>query len=492
MRFTPIWSVFALATAAWSTPVANSKCHKPTTGESLVFSNPAAAAFKVNQTLPGVPFKLNTSYAGNIPISKDDPSRQLFFWMFPADEPTNVTVVWSNGGPGCSSLEGLLQENGPFALPFNSTDVVKSPYSWTRLANVIWIEHPVTVGFTKGTANISSEADVSRDFVGFLDNLFSVFTELKGTELWLTGESYAGMYLFYIANAIYSRSDAVNAAAGLNLQGVNANDPSITSDAFGEEIPAVPYAIAHQHDLKLSDRFVSKLISDAKKHGIYDYIEKNLKYPPAGPLSIPAAAGNFENYSPWSDIFEEAYKQTNGAFNVYDTRPKNSWYPLQDPIGFPPNAEQASTNNWLNNVKGIKEAIHADPSIQWKECTDNNPFNGGIDRSLPPDVTIMGSVIERSKRVLIQHGLQDFVLIANGTRLSIQNTTFNGLQGFQTAPSKRLIVEGNDAGVFHEERGLTYVEIEASGHMIPQDYPAAAFKTLQYLIGQIGLDELAR
>ncbi|CAD6908721.1 unnamed protein product [Tilletia controversa] len=488
MRF--VIPLLCFVACAFASPVSQAKGR--TCGESITFSNPAAEAFKVNRTLPGIPFRLNTSYAGNIPVSKNDTSRQLYFWMFPADEPSNTTIIWNNGGPGCSSLEGLMQENGPFALPFNSTKVVKSQYSWTRLANVIWVEHPVSVGFTKGKASVANEDDVSRDFVGFLDNFFDIFQEMKGQELWLTGESYAGMYIMYIANAIFQRSVAVNKAAGINLQGVNVNDPSITGDAFGEEIPSVPYAIAHQKDLKLSDAFISDLVDNAKKHGIYDYIEKNLLYPPPGPLTVPAKAGDFQNYSPWSDIIGEAYRQTNGSFNVYDTRPAHSWYPLTDPLGFPPNENVASADNFLNNIKGFKEAIHADPSITWKECSDKSPFRGGVDRSPPPDITVMGQVIEKSKRTLIQHGLQDYVLIANGTRLSIQNTTFHGLQGFQTAPSRRLIVDGSDAGVFHEERGLTYVEITDSGHMIPQDYPAAAFKTLQYLVGQISLDELAK
>jgi len=87
---------------------------------------------------------------------------------------------------------------------------------------------------------------------------------------------------------------------------------------------------------------------------------------------------------------------------------------------------------------------------------------------------------------VIVHGLADFILVAEGTRIAIQNMTWNGLQGFQTpiVPEtfsvKNMGVYGNE----HTERGLTYVEFYFSGHMTPQFVPWAAFSTISYLLGK--------
>jgi serine carboxypeptidase-like clade 1 len=107
-----------------------------------------------------------------------------------------------NGGPGCSSLDGFLYENGPWNWvggPDNTT-LVKSPTSWNRLAHMIYLESPAGVGFSYSdtpsdyfTANDTRTAD---DAFRFLVQWFSDFPEYKNYKFYV-----AYVTFFFVLNA---------------------------------------------------------------------------------------------------------------------------------------------------------------------------------------------------------------------------------------------------------------------------------------------------
>lgn len=132
------------------------------------------------------------------------------------------------------------------------------------------------------------------------------------------------------------------------------------------------------------------------------------------------------------------------------------------------------------------------------ECTNNNVFAGdGSDSSPPSGLSVLPSVIEKLNKTIIAHGALDYILIANGTLLMIQNMTWNGAQGFSSKPQDEFFVPYHTqdnpstlagAGVFgttHTERGLTFVEVSLSGHMIPQYAPSASYRLVEFMLGRI-------
>ena len=66
--------------------------------------------------------------------------------------------MWFNGGPGCSSMLGFMQENGPRVINDGEDFLIKNTDTWNTRANVLWLESPAGVGWSYGT-----EADYTTD-----------------------------------------------------------------------------------------------------------------------------------------------------------------------------------------------------------------------------------------------------------------------------------------------------------------------------------------
>lgn len=202
------------------------------------FLNNATQKFVVDGTkIPDVAFDIGESYAGLLPISdKANETSELYFWFFPSTNPAakDEITIWFNGGPGCSSLSGLLTENGPFLWQEGTIAPTPNSYSWTNLTNMVWVEQPVGVGYSQGTPDIYNEVQLGEQFVGFWKNFIKTFG-MEGYKMYITGESYGGYYVPYVADAFIKQNDCEY----FNLSGVAINDPIIGDGTAQQDVVIV-------------------------------------------------------------------------------------------------------------------------------------------------------------------------------------------------------------------------------------------------------------
>ena len=102
-----------------------------------------AAADKVASlsSLPGWPETADFDmYSGFIAVPETTKQIHYVFLESRHDPATDPTVVWFNGGPGCSSMLGFLQETGPYVLLDGETTYSANEYSWNNETNMLYIE----------------------------------------------------------------------------------------------------------------------------------------------------------------------------------------------------------------------------------------------------------------------------------------------------------------------------------------------------------------
>ena len=238
--------------------------------------------------------------------------------------------------------------------------------------------------------------------------------------------------------------------------------------------------------------FMAELHNRSAVCGYDDYFNKYLTFPPVpGAMPEPEHTVWESNCAIWSDIIDAAML-TNPCFDVYQVA--TTCPLLWDVLGFPGSFGYLPPGETVYfNRTEVQKAINA-PIQEWDECAD-----GVLDIDTSANVTweVLPRVIDALDRTVVVHGDLDFILLANGTLMTIQNMTFGGIQGFQSEPCDEFYVPYHDeysqetlsaAGVMgktHTERKLTWVEQALSGHMVPQYQPSSGYRQLEFLLGRI-------
>ncbi|KAI4104097.1 MAG: hypothetical protein LQ339_003950 [Xanthoria mediterranea] len=439
--------------------------------------NPNVTAFAV-RSLPNVTFHLAPSWAGQIPIPgvADD---QLFFWLFQAED-----------HDASRNLIRLTYENGPFQFQYRTSVPSPNPYSWTKLANVLYIDQPPGTGYSSGSEAASNNADVTKDFFQWLIAFYDRFPALKYKNTYIMGESYAGTYIPYFTKALLSNRNILN----INLKAIVLGDATLGNAAAITSVVTTTYL----HQIARTDN------ADSKK------IISQLTYPPRGKMHI---AGNPEGLN---FLRRHKPRKQNRQVPCFDAIPNDptlinasihapcsmgcatyttafAYLPTLNPCFDPYNIlatchhprDDSGPTHWLNKP-AVRKAIHA-PDKQIESCNRTVFDTLSREEVEPAAYRILPEILARGVKVHLYSGDLDALLNHWGTELVVQNMTWNGKQGLQHPPNHEFILNGTCVGNWGYERNLSYHHILNAGHMTAHDKPAVMFAYIRdFVLGDVG------
>ncbi|KAI8581933.1 hypothetical protein K450DRAFT_229967 [Umbelopsis ramanniana AG] len=416
------------------------------------------------KALPGIADLGNmTQYAGHIEISPEH-NANIFFWLLNSQnvKSSNKLVIWLNGGPGCSSMDGMFLENGPYRVnPDMTVDI--NPGGWQDHANIVFVDQPVGTGFSFANTDsyVKNMTEMAISFNTFLDLFFEVFPERTTNELYIAGESFAGTYIPYIAQHLLQQ----NKAAGTkkyDLRGL----------AIGNGWISPLHQYEASYDFALRENLLKgQYKTIASEH--LEYCRASLERQEL--ISIGVCEQILSDTIDSTTYMEDDHFY---CINQYDIRMTKEPSP-QCGITWP--HELHDVTKYLTS-KSVVQAIHANKQmLGWTECS------GAVGRALDydesqPSYYLLPDILEEVP-ILLFSGDKDLICNSLGTEYLIGNLTWGGAKGFQGSTAQEWHIGDKIAGYNTTARNLTYVLVKDASHMVPYDKPVEMLDMINRFIG---------
>ncbi|KAM4741561.1 lysosomal protective protein [Anableps anableps] len=411
--------------------------------------------------------------------------KHLHYWFVESQNkpPSDPVVLWLNGGPGCSSLDGLLTEHGPFLIQDDGVTLQYNPYSWNKIANVLYLESPVGVGFSYSDDKkyATNDTEVSLNNYLALKEFFRLFPEFSSNELFLTGESYGGIYIPTLAERVMEDSS-------LNLQGVAVGN-GLSSYELNDN--SLVY-FAYYHGL-LGSQLWAELQAHCCSGGkcnFYNNQNPNCSESLSEVQTIVYSSGlNIYNlYAPCAGGVPHRFSVERGQLVIRDLgnifinhQQTQQWN--QKLLGLaaehlsvhldPPCTNSTPSNLYLNNPY-VRKALHISPdALDWLVCSSEvNLMYGRIYMDVRKQYLKLLSALKY--RVLVYNGDVDMACNFLGDEWFVES-----LQQEVEVQRRPWIYDSQDSrqigGFVKEFNNMAFLTVKGSGHMVPSDKPVAAF-----------------
>ncbi|KAB1201662.1 Serine carboxypeptidase-like 20 [Morella rubra] len=448
-------------------------------------------------------------YAGYITVGESSGKNLFYYFAVSERNPLKDPVVlWLNGGPGCSSFDGFVYEHGPFNFEEKPKGSLPSlhlnPYSWSKVSNIIYLDSPAGVGFSywdNSSSHITGDLETASNTHSFVLKWFQQFPEFLPNPFYISGESYAGIFVPTLASQI---AEGIKRAAKpiINFKGYMVGN-AVTDERFDGNA-LVPFA----HGMGLISDSIFEEVEAACKGNYHDPREpacfQNLQ------LVLQAIAG-LNIY----DILEPCYHnpgtkqevkgntslplmsfqqlgETERPLAVRKRMFGRAWplgapvrdgivplWPLLEKNAFVPCFNDEVATLWLNDA-AVREAIHAKPESvtgRWQLCTGRLEYNHDAGSMIPYHTNLT----HQGYRALVFSGDHDMCVPFTGSQAWTRSLGYKTLEEWRP-----WTCDGEVAGYLQRyENDLTFLTVKGAGHTVPEYKPREALQFYsRWLVGE--------
>lgn len=426
-------------------------------------------------SLPGAPLLKDVHYAGHVTVNASA-GNKLFYWFIESsrvghgkEAPHDVPlIIWLNGGPGASSLTGLLVEGvGPLLLQPDGATLRPTESSWHHLAHVIAWDQPVGTGFAT-TATGGYVTDMTQMAAQLLEGMrqfYLLHPEYRTSPVYVTGESFAGKYIPHFCAYVHGvnrRAAALGEEWPLPLAGLAVGNGVLKPYLQFAAIPQVAEALGYT-DAATRAAAASSLAA----------CKQRLSAIAEAPTAARTPAAWRFAYDACQDVESNIYGDA--VPFVYDVRdPTNTFGDVTDYM-----------TKYLNQPS-VREALHVGETA-WKQADGGQPGNLVSDNLWREQIDdlpegMLGLLFDHY-RVLFYAGQYDGSMCNQlGVSRTIDAVRWAGGAAYANSSACTWKVGGVPAGVLRAAGRFGFLVVLNSGHLVPMNQPGHASEMIRYLI----------
>ena len=341
-------------------------------------------------------------------------------------------------------------------------------YAWNKIANMVFLEQPVGVGFSfsnnNGDYNIG-DVQAAKDNLETILTFFEKFPHFSNSKLFLTSESYGGHYLPTWADEIIKYNDAIPVMR-INFQGFAVGNP-YTDFYSGVGAEMETYWGKQLLPKPLWDKYLENNCTDPVQQFnsstcsilILNFMKKIGNLNPYA-LDYPVCLSNQQLK------MREFLRDTNENTEM-----------MYEPC------EEQYSSVYLNKLD-VKTALHVNTNIEWEECSRTTKYNL-LDKMRPMEKyynTLLNSKTHQDIRILVYSGDDDSVCGTIGTQRWIYNLGFPTMSLWDTWYN----TDGQTAGFvtkfktpFGDNSRFSFITVHDAGHEVPTYKPKDALELFE-------------
>ncbi|KAF8184809.1 alpha/beta-hydrolase [Pholiota molesta] len=352
----------------------------------------------------------------------------MWFWFFESRTAPEVApfTLWLNGGPGCSSMIGLFQENGPCHVNPDGATTVLNPFSDIH-------DQPIGTGFSFGTDTVNSTLSAAP----FVWQAFQILFE---------SPQFA------------------------KFQKENSSSPRrVTADIMG-----LPLAQTPRREVSVSALMINKIWTTQSDEVIAQLNQAFLDQEDAKSrrkhVSLRALARN--EHDLWK------CRQLLRIYNVFSPavgdRDSDDLRQISSAL-FPPEF-------YLNFLRSASVKALIGANSTYRECA-NAPFNLFTRPVRCKDVAAATWCIgEFRSEMLIWAGDADINCNWLGGHASVLAMDWFGKERLAKTPFKNMTINGEAVAAIQNVDNFSFARVYQAGHEVPAFRPQAAFEIFQQVV----------